>query len=119
MDRDIPPYICDINDGYILLRGDCDSIASELNNLKAFKDNIDRFKIPFDNSTSDLASNKDFIEKFLTLLDLGVCLGRDFKLTYDPAFTARYLIDHGVSIKSYETISFDGHGNYNIEAYGS
>ena len=114
---DIPPYISDIIGGHIHVKGDYANIISDLSKLGVLDDNGNKLKIPYDDSVSDLASNKDFINKFLFLLDIGVCLGRDYKLTYDPAYTAQYLKDNGVQIKSYQTISFGGQGGFEIEEH--
>jgi hypothetical protein len=114
---DIPPYICDIIGGHIYIKGDSSNIISDLNKFDVVMDSDNKLKIPFDNSVADLAANKDFINKFIFLLDIGVCLGRDYKLTYDPAYTAQYLKDNGVKIKSYQTISFSGQGDFEIEEH--
>ncbi len=111
-----PPYIYDILNGEIFIKGDCSEIEFELNKLSATKEKS-RTKISYDNTITDLAANKDFITKFMLLIDLGICLGRDYKLTYDPAYTAQYLKDNGVQINSYQTISFSGQGGFDIEEH--
>ena len=62
-------------------------------------------------------SQLNTINKFMFLINIEVCLGRDYKLTYDPAYTAQYLIDSGIKIKSYQTIFFSGKDNFDIEEY--
>lgn len=114
---DIPPYISDIIGGHIYIKGNCVSVISQLSKFEVVAENSNKLKIPYDNSISDLALNKDFIKKFMFLIDIGVCLGRDYKLIYDPAYTAQYLKDNGVQLKSYQTISFRENGNFNIETH--
>jgi hypothetical protein len=66
---DIPPYISDIIDGHIFIKGEYSNIISDLTKLGAVKVDNNKLKIPYDNSVSDLASNKDFITKFMFLIN--------------------------------------------------
>jgi hypothetical protein len=114
----IPPYISFISDGRIFIQGDISGIIDTLNEMGLRKSKFnDTMEIPFDNSIKSLVLNEQFIHKFLRLIELDVCLARDFKQTYDPAYTAQLLKEKEITINKYSTISWDGYGDFHVEEF--
>jgi hypothetical protein len=72
------------------------------------RENQDRVHISINSEPADLRSNESVIRIFRFLIAQGVAFARDYKQTYDPAYSAEYLREVGLVEGPILTCGFDG-----------